>query len=72
MTHAAQLIQAIRAAGRRGMTYLELELLRVSTSPWRRLSPDERPERYLRRGEQLSQKLGKDGLKRFVILRGVK
>ncbi|HEY8878300.1 MAG TPA: hypothetical protein VIN03_12090 [Roseateles sp.] len=70
MTHAAQLIQAIRAAGRRGMTYLELELLRISSSPWKRLDPKERPERYLRRGESLKRQTGRDGLVRFVVVRG--
>lgn len=68
MTHAQQLVLAIRRAGRRGMTYLELEMLRVSTSPWKRVS--EAGHRYLRKGERLARKVGKDKLTRFVIVRG--
>lgn len=68
MTHAARLIAAIRAAGRRGLTYLELELLRVSSSPWKRIQ--ESGHLYLRAGERLIRKVGRDGLKRFAIVRG--
>ncbi len=70
MTHAAQLIQAIRAARSKGLTYLELELLRISSSPWKRLDPKEKPERHLRAGEVLKRKTGRDGLVRFVVARG--
>lgn len=68
MTHAAQLIQAIRRARGKGLTYLELELLRISSSPWKRVS--ESGHRYLKAGEQLIRRVGRDGLKRFVIARG--
>lgn len=69
MTQAQQLIAAIRASKKRGMTMLELEKLGISSCPWRRLSSDERPERWLKRGERLSRKVGKDGLVRFVLER---
>ena len=68
MTQAERLISHIRKARTKGMTYLELELLRVSSSPWRRLS--ESGHLYLRAGESLARKTGRDGLKRFVIVRG--
>jgi len=68
MTHAAQLIQAIRAAGRRGLTDGDLEVLRISACPWKRLS--ESGHRYLRKGEQLVRKVGGNGLKRWVVARG--
>lgn len=68
MTQAAQLIAAIRRTRGRGLTYLELELLRVSTSPWKRIS--EAGHRYLRAGEILKRKTGRDGLVRFVVARG--
>lgn len=68
MTQAARLISAIRRARSKGMTYLELEVLGVSSSPWRRLS--ESGHRYLRTGEHLTRKTGRDGLTRFVIVRG--
>ena len=68
-TQAQRLIAAIRKAGRKGLTYLELELLRVSSCPWGRLRSGERPERFLRPGEKLAKKTGADGLVRFVITR---
>ncbi len=68
MTHAAQLIQAIRAAGRRGMTDGDLEVLRISACPWKRLS--ESGHRYLRKGERLIRKVGGNGLKRWAVVRG--
>lgn len=68
MTQAAQLIAAIRRTRGRGLTYLELELLRVSTSPWKRIS--EAGHRYLRAGEQIVRKTGRDGLVRIALARG--
>ena len=67
MTHAQQLVMAIRQAGRRGMTDGDLEVLRISACPWKRLG--ESGHRYLKRGEQLVRKLGKNGLKRWAVVR---
>lgn len=67
MTQAQRLISAIRQSRSRGMTYLELELLRISSSPWKRLSESGR--RHLHPGERLEVKTGADGLKRFVVER---
>lgn len=68
MTQAETLIRAIRAARGKGLTYLELEMVRASSSPWKRLS--ESGHRYLRTGEHLIRKVGRDGLKRFAIVKG--
>lgn len=67
MTQAAQLIQAIRKSGKRGMTTLELEKLGISQCPWKRLT--ESGSRYLREGEMLERVEGKDGLRRYMIQR---
>lgn len=67
MTHAQQLVQAIRSAGRRGMTDGDLEVLRISACPWKRLGESGR--RYLRQGESLVRKLGRDGLKRWAVVK---
>jgi hypothetical protein len=67
-TQAAQLIAAIRRTRGRGMTYLELEMLRVSTSPWKRIS--EAGHRFLRAGERITRRTGRDGLVRIVVARG--
>lgn len=66
MTQAEALIHAIRRS-RIGMTYLELEMLRVSSCPWRRIS--ESGHRYLREGERLIKEADKQGLVRFRIVR---
>lgn len=57
MTQASRLYSAIRKAGKRGLTYLELNLLGVSVSPHKRLAestdglqPGERLERGQRDG----------------------
>lgn len=68
MTQAEFLIRAIRATRSKGLTYLELEMLRASSSPWKRLQ--ESGHRYLRAGERLTKKTGRDGLVRFVVARG--
>jgi hypothetical protein len=67
MTHAEQLIRAIR---RKAMTYGELEDMKVSTCPWKRLS--ETGHRYLRKGEQIVRKTGRDGLVRIGIAKAPK
>ena len=64
MTQAEQLIRAIR---RKAMTYGDLEALRVSTCPWRRLS--ESGHRFLRPGEAIVRRVGVDGLVRIGIAR---
>ena len=70
MTQAQRIIQAIRAAGSKGLTWGEIQVMRLSTCPWARLTPAERPERFLRKGERLASKPGKDGLLRHFIARG--
>jgi len=67
VTQAEQLIRAIRSK-RSGMTYLELEMLKVSSCPWRRIS--EAGHRFLRAGERITRRTGRDGLKRIAIVRG--
>lgn len=55
MTQAAQLHAAIRRAGKRGMTYMELNLLAISVSAWKRLAESRdglRPGERLERGER--------------------
>lgn len=64
MTQAARLVAAIR---RKAMTYLELEDLKVSSCPWKRLS--ESGHRHLKPGERIERKLGRDGLIRIGIKR---
>lgn len=67
MTQAAQLIQAIRQSKKRGMTYGELEALRISTCPWKRI--EESGKRHLMPHEELRRRTGKDGLIRFFVER---
>ena len=67
MTQGAQLIQAIRKAGRRGMTYVEMECLRISGCPWRRLT-ERAAESALRPGERL-ERGERDGLVVFRVVR---
>lgn len=50
MTQAEQLIRELRKGWR---TWGDLEALRISNCPWRRLSADEKPERFLRKGERI-------------------
>jgi hypothetical protein len=66
MTQAAQLIAALRRR-KAGMTYGELQDLHISTSPQKRLA--EAGHRYLKDGERLTKKTGRDGLVRFVLAR---
>ena len=62
MTQAETLVKAIR---RKAMTYGDLESLRVSTCPWKRLS--ESGHKFLRPGEQIVRKVGRDGLVRIGV-----
>ena len=62
MTQAEQLIRAIR---RRAMTYGDLQALKVSTCPQKRLG--ESGHLYLRPGEQIVRKVGRDGLVRIGV-----
>ena len=66
MTHAEQLIRALRKGWH---TTGDMEALRISACPWRRLSSDERPERFLRPGERIASKVGPDGLKRWKVVK---
>lgn len=66
MTQASRLIIALRGC-KRGMTYGELQSLRISTSPHKRLA--EAGYKYLRPGERLERRTGNDGLVRFVVVR---
>jgi len=67
MTQAEKLVNHIRRARARGMTYGELQDLHVSTAPHKRLA--EAGHRYLRAGEKLARRTGRDGLVRFVVTR---
>ena len=62
MTQAEILVRAIR---RKAMTYGDLEAMRVSTCPWKRLS--ESGHLHLKPGERIVRKTGKDGLVRIGI-----
>lgn len=64
MTQAEQLVILLR---RRWMTYGDLQATRVSTCPWKRLS--ESASAFLRPGEQIMRKVGKDGLLRMRVAR---
>lgn len=66
MTQCEQLICALR---QRSMTYGDLLALRVSTSPWKRLS--EGAHLYLRPHEELRRIKRADGLVAFKIARKV-
>ena len=67
MSHAEQLIRAIRRS-RTGMTYGDLEALRVSSCPWKRIS--EAGARSLRPHEVLHQSPRKsDGRVVFRVVR---
>ena len=64
MTQGEKLIQALR--GRRWMTWGDLEALRVSTCPWRRLT-EPAAQKALREGERIERKTGADGLLRLRV-----
>lgn len=64
MTQAEKIVSALR---KRWMSYLDLEMLRVSSCPWKRLS--ESGHRHLRPGERIDKKTGSDGLIRYRVVR---
>ena len=65
MTQGQQLIKHLR---KQWMTYGDLEALRISTCPWKRISEAEK--RHLREGERIARRIGKDGLLRLRVVRG--
>lgn len=67
MTQAERIVAAIRRARSRGLTWGEIESLRISTCPWVRLA--ESGHRWLRAGESIGRKTGTDGLVRVYIAR---
>jgi len=64
VTHAEKLVQALRKGWH---TTGDMEALRISQCPWKRLS--ESGHRFLRNGERLACKVGADGLKRWRVER---
>lgn len=64
MTQAARIVSAIR---KRPMTYVELNCLGISASWWKRLA--ESGHKYLKPGEQIVRKPGRDGLVRIGVVR---
>ncbi|WP_457325607.1 hypothetical protein [Roseateles sp. P5_E11] len=68
MTQAHRIVNAIRSARAKGLTWGEIEALRISTCPWVRLA--ESGHRFLRAGERITRKTGRDGLVRIVVARG--
>jgi len=67
MTQAQQLINVMR--GRRWWTTGDLQSTRISTCPWKRLGPAENAHKHLRKGERIETKIGRDGLKRFRVVK---
>ena len=71
LTQAARLIAAIRRSRTRGLTYGELQALRISTSPHKRLA--ESAHLYLKAHEVLDRAPRKsDGLVAFRIVRATR
>lgn len=71
MTTSTQCERLIQELRRRPMTYGDLLALRVSTSPWKRLS--EAAHLYLKPHERLDRfKRERDGLTVFKIVRATK
>lgn len=64
MTHAEQLIRVLRTGWK---TWGDLEATRVSAHPWKRLG--ESGHKYLKPGEQIVRKVGRDGLLRLKVVR---
>lgn len=64
MTQAQRIVEAIRS---KPLTYGELEALKVSTCPWRRLT--ESGYKHLKQGERIERKVGEDGLVRIGVVR---
>lgn len=69
MPQAKAIIDAIREAGKAGLTWGDIQARRISTCPWVRLMPESRPERFLRKGERIAVRIGSDGLMRRYITR---
>lgn len=65
MTHTQQLLAALR---RRWMTWGDMEALRVTTCPWKRLG--ESAHRYLKAGERIERRTRADGLLELRVVRG--
>ena len=65
MTHTEQLLAALR---RRWYTTGDLQALRISTCPWKRLS--ESAHRYLRAGERIERRTRRDGLLELRVVKG--
>jgi hypothetical protein len=65
VTHTEQLLQAMR---RKWHTWGDLQALRVSTCPWRRLG--ENAHRYLKSGERIERRTRADGLLELRVVRG--
>ena len=64
MTHTEQLLAALR---RKWHTWGDLEALRISACPWRRLS--ESAHRYLKAGERIERRTRADGLLELRVTR---
>jgi len=65
MTQAQQLINVMR--GRRWWTTGDLQATRISQCPWKRLA--ESGAQYLRKGQRIETKIGRDGLKRWRVVK---
>jgi hypothetical protein len=64
-TQAHELARYLRL-NPKGMTYMQLILLCVSSCPWKRLQDG---TNHLRPGERIARKIGNDGLTRIYITR---
>lgn len=64
MTKGEQLVQALRG---RWMTWGDLEALRVSTCPWKRLAEPSAQKALRLRGEVIERKTGPDNLLRLRV-----
>lgn len=62
-TQAERLFVHLR---RKAMTYGDMEALRISSCPWKRL---EDGQRHLKEGEQLVKGANKDGLVTFKVVK---
>ena len=65
MTQAARIVAELRRGWR---TWGDLQAFRISTTPWKRLS--EAGHKYLKDGERIERKTGKDGLLRLRVVKG--
>ena len=67
MTHCEQLLSALR---RRWHTWGDMQALRISAHPWKRLG--ESAHRYLRDGESLERRTRKDGLLELRVVKATR